>query len=77
MPAAREARAVRRAGCRTHGKLSGRARRSAALAEDDLYGAVESARACNGVAPRALATLAVARSVLEPKRAQQQRQAAR
>ena len=40
-----------------------------ALAEDDLHGAVESARAFGGQAPRALATLAVARSVLEPKRA--------
>ena len=43
----------------------------AALAEDDLYGAVESARTFAGAAPRALVTLGVARSVLEPKRAQQ------
>jgi len=44
----------------------------AALAEDDLFAAVESARAFSGHAPRSLATVAVARSVLEPKRAQQQ-----
>jgi hypothetical protein len=40
----------------------------ATLAEDDLYRAIEHARNFNGEAPRALAILAVARSVLEKKR---------
>ena len=41
----------------------------AALAMDDLFGAIETSRTLSGEAPRSLAMLAIARAVLEEKRA--------
>jgi hypothetical protein len=45
----------------------------AALAADDLFGLIETSRTLTGDAPRALATLAIARAVLEEKRAKSPR----